>query len=144
MSLPRINIELITVAVDDSTDLNVEHLIFSWLRAKLKSEDLSVLCDNNVNLLYFNDNDKTLHDCHDMEQTNKCFCDYVYDYQHTNHNGHHSETLQNGNKGKPFVLCVSTVNLFEVVGLGYAIIKFNFLLKLFWRHITDNIHFFLK
>jgi hypothetical protein len=98
MNLPRINIELIGT-VDNSTDFNMETLIFSWLRKKLQSETFDILSDNDVNLLYFNDNDKTLHDCHDMEESNKCFCDYVYDYQHTGHNGHHHE-IQNGNTGK--------------------------------------------
>lgn len=51
----------------------------------------------NINILYLND-DKSLHDCLDMDQTNKNYCDYINDYQkkaqhnHYHHHHHHYNT----------------------------------------------------
>ena len=77
--LPRVNIELVGYCCDTTEILN--DLLLKWLLNNVdeKHEILNNLCEN-INILYLND-DKSLHDCCDMDSENKNYSDYINDYQ---------------------------------------------------------------
>jgi hypothetical protein len=97
--LPRINIELVGMprttkssirAIDNMNELN--QLCMNWLIDELiekKNVQLNDLCDN-LNMLYMNNMDHTLHDCCDMNSSDCNFNDHIDDYQKK-----HSASLNN-------------------------------------------------
>ncbi len=91
--LPRINIELVGLkstsvhrTIENLDELN--QLCMAWLISELLEKQtlkLSDLCDN-LNMLYMNKMDNTLHDCCDMNSSDCHFNDHINDYQKTHCN----------------------------------------------------------
>jgi len=104
--LPRINIELVGLKEIKYTlpnnMLQLTQLCMNWLVKELKRGiGMNTLCDN-LNMLYMNQIDHTLHDCCDMESSNTNFNDYVNDYQKQhlfNGNSNASHTHNSINNG---------------------------------------------
>jgi influenza virus NS1A-binding protein len=127
--LPRINIELVGLkeikyTLPDNM-LQLTQLCMNWLVKELKRGiNMNTLCDN-LNMLYMNQIDHTLHDCCDMESSNSNFNDYVNDYQkqhlvngnlHTLHNhnsinnGHSQSNVANQRRTSP----IGNVRTFKI------------------------------
>jgi influenza virus NS1A-binding protein len=78
--LPRMNIELVGCSPDTTERLN--DLLLKWLLNNVDENHQTILknlCEN-INILYLND-DKSLHDCCDMDSENKNYSEYINDYQ---------------------------------------------------------------
>ena len=89
--LPRINIELVGCSTDTPERLN--ELLLKWLLNNVDEKQIFLknLCEN-INILYLN-NDKSLHDCCDMDSEDKNYSEYINDYQKK---GYHQQPHQQG------------------------------------------------
>lgn len=87
--LPRVNIELVGLgkfALPNSLN-DITGMCMNWLvdvTQTRKSHTLNDLCDN-LNLLFMNSIDHTLHDCCEMDISDINFNDYIDDYQKKHH-----------------------------------------------------------
>ena len=85
--LPRINIELIGLKPNKCKLPNnityLTQLCMNWLVEELNEKNENSINDlcNNLNMLYMNSIDQTLHDCCDMDTSDTNFSDYINDYQ---------------------------------------------------------------
>ena len=116
--LPRVNIELVGLAPNKAklpdNMVVLTQMCMAWLVEELVErkylqtasaeisgtgshhQSLTNLCDN-LNMLYMNNNDHTLHDCSEMEASDLNFNDHVNDYQKKFHNNNNNNnTCSNG------------------------------------------------
>ena len=90
--LPRVNIELVGMnshkyKLPDNLQA-LTQLCINWIveeldtnnKSKNSEHSLDYYCDN-LNMLYMNNEDHTLHDCSDMDSTDANFNDNINDYQ---------------------------------------------------------------
>jgi hypothetical protein len=85
--LPRVNIQIVGMSSNKcklpESLSSFTQLSMNWLIEELVEKHDHVLNDftNNVNMLYMNAHDQTLHDCCDMDSSDCNFNDYINDYQ---------------------------------------------------------------
>lgn len=86
-NLPRISIELVGIKRNKAklpeNIVNLTQMCMKWLICQLSEKincDFNYLCDN-LNMLYMNANDQTLHDCCFMDCSDTNYTDYINDYQ---------------------------------------------------------------
>ena len=109
--LPRVNIQIVGLPSNKCKlpdNLNaLTQLSMNWLIVELVEKHEHVLNDftSNLNMLYMNAHDQTLHDCCDMDSSDCNFNDYINDYQ-KQHSGSglsssNGLTRKNSNRSSP-------------------------------------------
>lgn len=126
-NLPRISIELVGIkrnrAKLPENIVNLTQMCMKWLICQLSEKsncDFNNLCDN-LNMLYMNSNDQTLHDCCYMDSSDTNYTDYINDYQkmHSQSNGKYNFFLVYQRKTLLPQIC-----LFSTIKIFYSFINF--------------------
>ncbi len=99
--MPRVNIQIVGLPLNKcklpENLASLTQLSMNWLIEELVDKHEHILNDftNNLNMLYMNAHDQTLHDCCDMDSSDCNFNDYINDYQKQHSTGS-STTGTNG------------------------------------------------
>ncbi|CAF1194991.1 unnamed protein product [Adineta steineri] len=110
-ALPSIKLELVDFTIPSTTIMC--DLILNWIVQQLQRDKTLQEIGEYMHLLYIND-DKTFHDCMDMEEKNMSFSDMIKDYQSyksTKRTASVSSTSSNSNENSIFeTVCLQLTN----------------------------------